>query len=160
MKKIKPPEVKTGIWIDQESAYIIWLAGEEMFVENIKSGVESRVRIPGEGKVFARFGETYVSDEEKKQRRQQQQRKKYFKEVIAHVLHDDFLYLLGPGKAKEELNNAIEEERGFKGKVILIEAADRMSLNQMKGKVKVFFDSKEFRDKRRAYRRELKAATA
>lgn len=159
MKKIKP-EVKTGIWIDQETAYIIRLAEDEPVIEKIKSGVESRVRIPGEGKNFARFGETYVNDEEKKQRRQHQQRKKYFKEVIAHILHDDFLYLFGPGKGKEELNNAIEEERGFKGKVILIETTDRLSQNQMKEKVTEFFDSKEFRDKRRTYRRQLRAAMA
>lgn len=159
MKKVRP-EVKTGIWIDQETAYIIRVVGDEPVVEKIKSGVESRVRIPGEGKNFARFGETYVNEEEKKQRRQQQQRKKYFKEVIAHILHDDFLYLFGPGKGKEELNNAIEKERAFKGKVMLIETTDRMSQNQMNEKVTGFFDSKEFRDKRRAWHRQLRAAMA
>jgi hypothetical protein len=160
MKKIRPPEIKTGIWIDQETAYIIRVTGDEPVIEKIKSGIESRIRIPGEGRNFARFGETYDNKEEKKQRRQQQERKKYFKEVIKHVLHDDFLYLIGPGKGKEELNNAIEEEHGFKGKVILIETTDRLSQNQMKEKVIDFFESKEFRDRRRAYRRQLRAATA
>lgn len=160
MKKIKPPEVRTGIWIDQETAYIIRVVGDKPVIERIESGVESRIRIAGEGKNFAQFSETYDNNEDKKQRRQQQQRKKYFKEVFAHVRYDDFLYLFGPSKGKEELNNAIEEEHDFKGKVILMETTDRMTENQMKEKVMDFFNSKEFRDKRRAYRRKLKAATA
>ncbi|MBI5858584.1 MAG: hypothetical protein HZB42_13170 [Sphingobacteriales bacterium] len=160
MKKIRPPEANTGIWIDQETAYIIRHKGAETIMMKIKSGVESRIRIAGEGKNFTRFGETYVNDEEKKQRRQQQQRLRYFKEVIREVEHDDFLYLFGPGKGKEELNNAIEKLDKAWPKVISIETTDRMTQNQMKEKVMDFFSSKNFRDKRRSYRRQLKAATA
>jgi hypothetical protein len=160
MKKIRPPEVNTGIWIDQETAYIIRVTDVEIIMSKIKSGVESRIRIAGEGKNFTRFGETYVNEEEKKQRRQQHQRLKYFKEVIKAIDHDDFLHLFGPGKAKEELNNAIERLHKAWPKVISIETADRITKNQMKEKVVGFFSSKEFRDKSRSYRRQLKAAKA
>lgn len=159
MKKIRPPEIKTGIWIDQENAFIIRVEREETVMEKVKSDVESRIRIAGEGKNFTKFGETYVNDEEKKQRRQHQQRQRYFKEIIKRVEHDDFLYLFGPGKGKEELNNAIEKKHGLKPKVILMEAADRLTQNQLKEKVIGFFNSKEFKDRRRAYRRQLKEAT-
>ena len=68
MKKIKAPEKKAGIWIDQETAYIIRVSGEtEPMLERIKSDVESRIRIRGEGKVSARFGNAFIDDQEKKQ---------------------------------------------------------------------------------------------
>lgn len=51
-KKIKP-EVKTGIWLDQQNAFITKITGiEESVMQRVKSDVESRVRYKGEGKAF------------------------------------------------------------------------------------------------------------
>jgi len=159
MKKIKPPEKKTGIWLDQETAYIIRVSGEtEPMLERIKSDVESRIRIRGEGKVSARFGNAFIDDQEKKQRRQRHQRQRYF-DIIIHELADiDYIYLFGPGKGKEELNNAIEKAHAFKGQVIAMETTDRLTKNQMIAKVIEFFNSDEFRDLKRKLRKELKLA--
>ena len=147
MKKQKLPLRKAGIWLDQENAYIVqFTEGEEPVVKRIKSDVESRVRIQGETKAFARFGHSFLSDQEKKQRRQRNQREKFFKELIGEIREDDFLYLFGPGKAKEGLNNAIEKDPDFRGKVVEIGPADKMTRKQIAAKTIDFFGSELFTD--------------
>jgi hypothetical protein len=145
MKKIRSPEKKAGIWLDQEVAFIIRMVDEgEPVIEKVKSDVESRIRIPGEEKVSARFGQSYLDDQEKKQKRQRNQREKYFKEIIKLLSDVDYLYILGPGLAKEGLNNAIENDTSLKLKVILSEAADRLTRPQLIARVEDFFHDKLF----------------
>jgi hypothetical protein len=157
MKKNKPPERKAGIWLDQETAFIIHITGEEEpVIKRLKSGVESRVRYPGEVKVMARFGQAYLDDQEKKQRRQRNQREKFFKELIGLIHEDDYIYIFGPGKAKEGLNNAIEKDHSIKGKVVAIEAADKLTRNQMLQKVVTYFNDEAFRSFKKSLRK-LKA---
>jgi lysyl-tRNA synthetase class I len=152
MKKIKLPERKAGIWLDQEKAYIISIVGiAEPVVEKITSGVESVIRNAGERKVYARFGNAFIDDQEKKQRRQKNQRLKYFKKIIEKILDTDFIYLFGPSDAKHELNNEIEKTHTFKGLVATIESADRMTENELKKKVIHFFETDNFR----AFKRNL-----
>jgi tRNA G10 N-methylase Trm11 len=156
MKKVKPPEKKAGIWLDQENAYIIWFKGEnETVSEKIKSDVESRIRTAGEGKVSARFGNAFIDDQEKKQRRQRNQRHHYFEEIIERAQNADYIYLFGPSKAKEELNNAIENKKVFKGKVVAIENADKISENQMQERVLDYFNGEEFKSFKKALRKQL-----
>jgi hypothetical protein len=156
MKKIKPPEKKAGIWLDQENAYIIWFKGEtETVFEKIKSDVESRIRNAGEGKVSARFGNAFIDDQEKKQKRQRNQRRHYFNEIIELVHDADYLFLFGPSRAKEELKNAIEEKKDFKGKIVALENADKITKNQMQEKVLDYFNGEEFKIFKKAQRKQL-----
>ena len=82
MKKIKPVEQNAGIWLDQDSAIIVHLQkNAEPVVEKLVSGVETRLRVPGESKIFSQYGHTVVDNQEKKQHRRQNQRNKFFKEI-------------------------------------------------------------------------------
>lgn len=146
MKKIKLPEKKAGIWLDQEKAFIIRVAGlAEPPMEKIESGVESVIRHKGEGKVSARFGQAFIDDQEKKQHRQKNQRQKYFKEIIEKIQDVDFVYLFGPSDARHELKNEIEKLRSWKGIIAANEPADRLTENEMKKKVINFFEEDNFR---------------
>ena len=145
MKKKYLPEKKTGIWIDQEEAYLIRLEEDKTSViQHIKSEVESRIRFRGEGKVSARFGNAFFDDQEKKQRRQRHERKRYFDQIIEMVRDDNYIFLFGPGRAKEELNNAFEKEHSIKAKIILTEPSDRLTQNQMIEKTLDYFNSEGF----------------
>lgn len=147
MKKKYLPEKKTSIWVDQEDAYIIRLEEDkESAVQHITSGVESRVRIRGEKKVFARFGNTFIDDQEKKQRRQQHERKRYFDEIIELVGNDNYIFIYGPGKGKEELKNAFEKAHGINAKVIAMETTNQLTKNQRMAKTVEYFTSSEFRE--------------
>jgi stalled ribosome rescue protein Dom34 len=158
MKKIRSPEIKGGIWIDQEKAYIIQIEGiGPPVLEIIKSNVESRIRIPGEEKVSARFGQSFIDDQEKKQRRQHQQREKYFKHVVKLVKEWDYLYLMGPGPAKNGLQNVLENDTTAKVKIILTETADQMTRQQLIAKVETFFKNKLFLLLKRKLKKEMLA---
>lgn len=158
MKKIKPPEKKAGVWLDQENAFIIHITGDaEPVVERLKSGVESRIRYAGEGKVSARFGQSYLDDQEKKQHRQKNQREKFFKQIIGLIHDDDFLYLFGPGMAKESLNNVIEKEHDIKAKVVSIKATDKLTRKQAILKVQDYFNDDAFRLFKKNLRKQKKA---
>lgn len=160
MKKMRLPQKKTGIWIDQEKAYLIRLEGDkEPVIERIKSNVESRVRIKGEVKVSARFGNAFIDDQEKKQSRQRNERKRFFDEIIGKVRDDDYIFLFGPGKGKEELKNAFEKEHGMRARVLAFETTDRLTKNQLLKKTRKYFDSDEFRDALNNMRRKLKVTT-
>ncbi len=159
MKKIKPPEKKAGIWLDQETAYIIHLETETApVVEKLVSGVESRIRIPGEGKVMARFGQSFLNDQEKKQHRQHNQRRDFFKNLIDHLRQDEFLYLFGPGKAKEGLNNAIEKEKGLAGRVTAIETTDKLTRKGAVQQAASYFNGEAFRLYKKNLKKAFKAA--
>lgn len=158
MKKIKPPERKAGIWLDQENALIVHIIGDgEPVTERLKSGVESRIRYPGEGKVSARFGQSYLDDQEKKQHRQRNQREKFFKKIAGLIHDDDFIYLFGPGMAKEGLNNYIEQEPGIKAKVVDIEAADKLTKKQVVLKVQNYFADEAFKLFKKKLKKQKKA---
>lgn len=154
-EKIRMPEIKVGIWLDQEKAYIIRIVGSEYpTIEKIKSNVESRVRYPGEVKAFTQFGNSLLDNQEKKQRRQRHQRHQYFKTIINSILDVDFIYLFGPSEARHELNNEIEKIHSLKEKVTAIKCTDRMSQEQMIQKVLNFFGSDECRDYKRNFKKQ------
>lgn len=151
-KKIKT-EVKTGIWLDQQNAFITTITGKEDPVTlRVKSDVESRVRFKGEGKAFTRFGNTYMSDEERKQHRQQNQRKKFFKTIISNIRDADYLYLFGPGRAKMGLRNAIEKDKDVRGQVSLLETMDKMTVEEAAAATSKYFSGMAFKSFKRQLR--------
>jgi len=159
MKKNKPPEKKVGVWIDQGNAFLVFIITDAApLVKRIKSDVESRIRIAGETKVMARFGQAYLDDQEKKQRRQRNQREKFFKELIRLIHEEDYIYIFGPGKAREGLVNAIERDQSFRGKVVAVEASDKLTRNEMLQKVESYFNDVAFRDFKKQQRK-LKAGS-
>lgn len=157
MKKHTSPETMTGIWLDQEKAFIISFTGEELQpVERIRSAVESRVRVPGETKVFARFGQAFLDDQEKKQHRQVQQRHRFFREIMTHLSGSTFVVVFGPGQARYGLANELEKDPVLKAKLTAVEPADRITRAQMIQWVKNYFDSEAFREFRKKMKKERK----
>jgi mannosyltransferase OCH1-like enzyme len=155
MKKIKLPEKKAGIWLDQEKAYIIKITGNSYpAIEKIRSEVESRIRVAGEVKVSARFGNAFLDDQEKKQRRQGHQRHRYFNKIIESIPDVNYIYLFGPSETRHELNNEIEKNHILKDRVVAIKSADRMTQEQMVRVVLNFFDSDEFRNFKKSLRKQ------
>lgn len=150
-RKVYQPDKNTGIWIDQHQAYLIKLSGEHSpDIEKHTSTMQSRLRTPGEEKPFTRFEETPFDHQEKEQRHQHNEQRKYYQAVVNSIRDQNYVYIFGPGKAKQELNNAIEKEGPhFPCKVVALEAADKLTENQMLEKVKHYFSSLSFEDTKR-----------
>ena len=159
MKKIKSLEHKAGIWLDQETAYIVHMEGDAVGkVEGLISDVESRVRMAGEGKVYARFGHTFLDNQEKTQHRQNNQRKSFFKEILGHLHGVNFLYLFGPGKARYGLHRLIERDQQLAGHIAAFEAADRMNKREAVAATLAYFTGDQFKQYKKDRRKALKAA--
>lgn len=131
---------KAGIWIDQEEAYIFKITGaEDPVMEKINSGVELRNRIHGDKENVTRFGSVILGEREKKQRRQRNERAKYYKNILSHIQDVDYCHIFGPGETKHELAKSIRKNNTMKEKILTVENSGRLTLNQMKVKVKQFF---------------------
>lgn len=155
MKRVKHPEVKAGIWVDSDNAMVVRMGGQtEPVIQTVESGIESRVRFAGEGKRFARFGNTFMSDEERKDRRLQQQLKKYYQKIASIISDADYLCIYGPGKRKQELLHFIENNPGHHGWLVECENAGQMKVSLFAGKVKEFFEGQAFKVFRRSKKKE------
>ena len=159
MKKVKLPEHKAGVWLDQETAYIVHIIGDTLDkVEGLISDVESRVRMAGEGKVYARFGHSFIDNQEKTQHRQQNQRQHFFKEILSHLKGADFLYLFGPGQARNGLQRLIEKDHDLAGHIANSATADLMNKRLAVIETLAYFNGEGFKQYKKERRKAMKAA--
>ena len=159
MKKVKIPEHKAGIWLDQETAYIVHMKGEMLDkVEGLISDVESRVRMAGEGKVYARFGHSFIDNQEKTQHRQHNHRQHFFKEILSHLKGAYFLYLFGPGQARQGLQRIIEKDHDLSGHIAHTAAPDIMNKRLAVIETLAYFNGEAFKQFKKERRKAMKAA--
>lgn len=151
------PDERAGIWIDSKCAFLIRISSDHSpIVEKIESGIESRNTDPAEEKSFERLAQSAPNHHDALQHHKQQQLHQFFESLIKQLKGTDYLFLMGPGDTKLALNKAIEHHGvHFPCKVVGIEAADKMSQNQMKEKVRHFFTSLKYEDAVRRLKLEL-----
>lgn len=130
---------KAGIWLDQKEAKVITLADDSEEIKTIYSQIETRERIPGESKIYGRFGKQYLNDEKTKEIKIDAQLKRYLNEVIQTLEGKDELMIFGPGKTKKELEKLIRNHPGMYARLKEIRIAKQMTENQKVAYVKDFF---------------------
>jgi hypothetical protein len=130
---------KAGIWLDQKEAKVITLADDSEEIKTIYSQIETRERIPGESKIYGRFGKQYLNDEKTKEIKIDAQLKRYLNEVIQTLEDKDELMIFGPGKTKKELEKLIRNHPGMYARLKEIRIAKQMTENQKVAYVKDFF---------------------
>jgi hypothetical protein len=130
---------KAGIWLDQKEAKVIILADDSEEIKTIYSQIETRERIPGESKIYGRFGKQYLNDEKTKEIKIDAQLKRYLNEVIQTLEDKDELMIFGPGKTKKELEKLIRNHPEMYARLKEIRIAKQMTENQKVAYVKDFF---------------------
>jgi hypothetical protein len=149
MKKTSHPEIKAGIWLDREKAFVIRIIGEhEPVIEKIKPSRVSKTRSGRQVKAIARPGHPIPAAPENIQKSQRLQRRHYFNAIIDLIRDADFISIFGPGKARLELYNAIDQVQLLKKKVVAVEAANKITKSQMMALVNKYFNSDSFMAKR------------
>ena len=142
-------ETYIGIWLDHKKAIIYSITGESETRHVIESGVQTRRRIPGEGKQYTRMGNAFIAPEHRHEERVRHQLDKYYQEISAYVQDACDLLILGPGEAKTELEKVMQSQKGLAEKVREVESADRLTDRQIAAWVR------EFTAKRRVFRHPL-----
>lgn len=131
-----------GIWINSDKAVLISLNdGQNEQIITLESQIETRTRIPGEGKPFSRLGNILAETSSRLTHRRKQQMHQYFNKII-HSIDDEAtaLYLFGPSKAKIEFEKELKRVPLFAQKPVSVEPADKMTERQMIARVKSHFD--------------------
>jgi len=131
---------QTGIWIDTEKAVIVFLEENSQVVKIINSFIEGRVRIPGEVKLFTRFGNKFLNIDKKKHR--SNEIREYLKNVVNEIKDTDDLVIFGPAGMKTELDKFIRNDSVLSSIMRAVKTADSMTENQIIAWVKKYFENK------------------
>jgi hypothetical protein len=118
---------EVGVWIDHRKAVIAIISGKNEDLRQIDSNMEKHVRYSG--------GAQEDSAEDQRDRRFAGHLDKYYDEVIACIRDADSILILGPGEAKIELEARLGHE-ALRGRVVGIEAADKMTDRQVAARVR------------------------
>jgi stalled ribosome rescue protein Dom34 len=137
--KLYPMNQKLGIWIDQSRASLISVSEQGTSLRTIQSHIESRERIPGEGKDYGKIGHQYIDYEKKKINRKTLQKNEFLKDILNEIKEVEELVVFGPAEMKTELRKAIEKDRFLSPRLKAVENAGKMTDNQLKAWVKDYF---------------------
>jgi peptide subunit release factor 1 (eRF1) len=118
---------RVAIWIDHREAILITFRGEQ---------------VTGEEELFSEVGpHTHGGgwSQHRIEAHRHEVLKHYYEEVIQHLGPVDEILILGPGQAKHELHQIIEQHKGLKGKVMAVNSASRLSERELIVEAEEFF---------------------
>ena len=121
---------QVGLWIDHRESVIVIVTDEGEETKRITSNMEKHVRFSG--------GAQQVKAEDMRDRRFTGHLNKYYAEVIQCLRDAESILILGPGEAKVELEKRLESE-GLEGRIVGIEAVDKMTDRQIAARVRQRF---------------------
>jgi len=120
---------KVGLWIDHKKAVIFSLSDEGAEIKRISTELEEPVRFSSVAK------EESVEDQRDKRFCYLNN---YYNEVILYIRNAESILIFGPGEAKRELKEKLENEK-LLGNIVGIETVDAMTDNQIVAKVRQRF---------------------
>ncbi len=142
-------EKYTGIWLDHRKAIVFSFVGDIEHKHVILSGVQTRLRTPGEGKAYTRMGQAFIAPEHQQEERIRHQLNRYYEAINSYVQDATEILIFGPGEAKIELEKAMGQHPEMKGKIREVVAANRLTERQIAARVR------EFTAKQRLFRHPL-----
>ena len=126
-----------GLWIDHKQAYAIWF--EEGRVEVIPSHLDPPAHYSGGTQLGGK--QNQKGDAELHQNaRTRLQLHKYYQQVGTALKDTDSILIMGPGTAKIEFEKVIKKDKTMRKRICRVEAADKMTKNQMIAYVRKFFE--------------------
>lgn len=131
---------KVGIWLDQKEAIIITLDDNSITKRKVYSEIETRKRIPGESKIFGRFGDQYLNDEKSKENKINELTNRYLNKIIDQLSKVDEIILFGPAQSKIKLQKLLRTNIILSSKLKDVLNANNMTENQKVAFVKKYFN--------------------
>lgn len=130
---------KIGLWIDYTKADFIDVNSENKILKTINSGYDKTPREEGRGADGTRWGANSSSNEHRKENKLQGQLDKYYREVEKELSDYNEILVFGPGMAKNELKNILNENKLFNDKKLHIESSDSLTSKQLLAYVRNYF---------------------
>jgi len=154
---------KVGVWIDTEKAVIISLNGVEHRAATqhsltgersgkspkitdetyqiISSPIQTKLRLPGDTKDFARSGSQHYSTEIKNMHKLKNVKQQFFKIILQGIKDVDEFVLFGPSLIKKEFESVMSKYPQIHSHLLSVEPADVMSDKQKVQWVENYFRS-------------------
>ena len=129
---------RVGLWIDHRKAIVVSLTGGEPELEVVESGIERKPQPAGGSPSKTPYGTQDAVAENALERKYKKQLGLYYDDVITSVHDAESLYIFGPGEAKIEFEKHITK-KAPDCHISAVETADKMTPNQIKSKVKAFY---------------------
>jgi len=129
---------RVGLWIDHRKAVVVTItdAGEEMGLTISK--VDTQLRRSGDSPMKGSYEPLQVPADDSRQRALTAHFKTYYDAVIGSLHDAESILIFGPGEAKNELRERLEE-RSLGGRVVGVETTDKMTDHQIAAKVRQHF---------------------
>jgi hypothetical protein len=129
---------KTGLWIDHRKAVIVLVTptGEE--IKQIPSSAEKQLRRTGSTPLQGNFESQQVPADDSRQRTYTGQLNTFYDEVIACIRDAESILIFGPGVAKDQLKERLEENN-LGDRISGVETVDKMTDPQIAAKVRQHF---------------------
>lgn len=120
-----------GLWIDHRKAVVVSVSDEGEEVKEIASHMEKHVR-------YSDNMSEGSASEDVRDRQFDNHLNSFYDAVVAVIRDGDTVQIFGPGEAKGELKKRLESA-GFKGHILAVESADKMTDRQVAAKVRERF---------------------
>jgi hypothetical protein len=131
-------ETKMGVWIDHRKAVIVDLAENGQEIRTVLSGVQKQLRRTGDSPLAGRFEAQQVPADDSRQAALTGELNSYYDEVILSMRNACAIFICGPGEAKGELQNRIEQGP-LSGRITGIETADKLTDSQIAIRIVGYF---------------------
>jgi hypothetical protein len=131
-------KTKVGLWIDHKKAIVVAVTdkGEESGLTISK--VEKQLRRSGGSPLKGHYESRQVPADDSRQRALTGHLNIYYDAVIASIRDAESILIFGPGEAKDELKRRLEGN-SLGGRIVGIEAVDKMTDRQIAAKVRQHF---------------------
>jgi len=131
-------KTQAGLWIDHKKAVVVTVTDKGEDTKQVTSGVETQLRRSSDSPLKGSFEAQQVPADDSRQNVLTGQLNGFYDEVIASVREVEAIFIFGPGEAKDELKKRLDKIK-LGGRVVAVEAADKMSDRQVAAKVRERF---------------------
>ena len=131
-------KAKVGLWIDHRKAIVVAVTekGEEIGLVISKS--ERQLRRSGDSPLSGPYESQQVPASDSRQRAFTGHLNIYYQAIIASLRDAESILIFGPGEAKSELQERLEE-CNLGGRIVGVETVDKMTDRQIAAKVRRYF---------------------
>ncbi|MEH2086833.1 hypothetical protein [Nostoc sp.] len=131
-------KTKVGLWIDHRKAIVVTVTEKGEDIKEIISEVEKQPRRSGDSPLKGAYEAHQVPADDSLQRTFTGELNIYYDAVIAYIRDAESILIFGPGEAKDELKERLEENK-LGGHVVGIETVDKMTDHQIAAKIRQQF---------------------
>ena len=129
---------KVGLWIDHRKAMIVAVTDKGEEARLIISRAERQLRRSGDSPLKGSYETLQVPADDSRQKTFTGHLNIYYDAVIAAMRDAESILIFGPGEAKGELRKRLEKNN-LGGRIVAIEAVDKMTDRQIAAKVRQHF---------------------